>query len=43
MHFDTDVHKRSLNEEFVAMFDEVPPKVKSEPGKMEKERPEIVY
>lgn len=27
MHFDTDVHKRSLNEEFVAMFDEEPPKV----------------
>lgn len=30
MHFDTEVHKRSLNEEFVEMFGEVPPKVVSD-------------
>ena len=27
MHFNTDAHNRSLNEEFLEMFDEVPPKV----------------
>ena len=27
MHYDTDVHKRSLNDEFFEMFGEEPPKV----------------
>lgn len=27
MHFDTDAHNKTLNEEFVSMFGEVPPKV----------------